>query len=134
MRIYLDSNIVIYFVEQTPVWCDKVHERLAPRLLAGDELIVSDLNRVECLSTPIANDDRDLLADYDIFWKTTIREIVTLSTDVCLRAASIRGHFRFKTPDSIHLAAAVESGCDVFLTNDIPLQRFTGITIELLNQ
>ena len=44
----------------------------------------------------------------------------------------IRGRYRFKTPDSIHLAAAVESGCQLFLTNDVRLNRFTDLTVEVL--
>ena len=31
-----------------------------------------------------------------------------------------------------HLAAAIESGCDVFLTNDNQLATFPDITIEVL--
>jgi len=34
--------------------------------------------------------------------------------------------------DSLHLAAAVISNCDVFLTNDHRLNRFTGISIETI--
>ncbi len=34
--------------------------------------------------------------------------------------------------DALHLAAAIESGCDVFLTNDNQLASFTDITIEVL--
>ena len=46
--------------------------------------------------------------------------------------ALIRAQYNFKTPDSLHLAAAVISNCDVFLTNDHRLNRFTGISIETI--
>jgi predicted nucleic acid-binding protein len=48
------------------------------------------------------------------------------------RATAIRAQYGFKTPDAIHLAAAVPSGCDVFLTNDHRLDRFPDITIEIV--
>jgi hypothetical protein len=32
----------------------------------------------------------------------------------------------------LHLAAAVESGCDVFLTNDAQLTRFAAFTVEVV--
>ncbi len=38
--------------------------------------------------------------------------------------------FLFVSP--IHLAAAVEAGCEVFLTNDFRLARFTDLTVEVL--
>jgi predicted nucleic acid-binding protein len=34
--------------------------------------------------------------------------------------------------DSLHLAAAVEGGCDRFLTNDARLSRFPDIPVEVL--
>jgi len=34
--------------------------------------------------------------------------------------------------DSFHLAAAVDFGCNLFLTNDVPLQRFVDVFVEVL--
>jgi hypothetical protein len=34
--------------------------------------------------------------------------------------------------DSLHLAAAVEAGCDRFLTNDTRLSAFTALPVEVL--
>jgi len=34
--------------------------------------------------------------------------------------------------DSIHLAAAIEFGCDRFLTNDARLSNFPEIAVEIL--
>jgi predicted nucleic acid-binding protein len=48
------------------------------------------------------------------------------------RAAEIRAQYGFKTPDAIHLAAAVVSGGDAFLTNDHRLDRFADIAVETL--
>jgi len=59
------------------------------------------------------------------------------------RAAAIRGGNtyqaspsgqpkRYSLPDSLHLAAAIEAGCDVFLTNDNQLAGFPEITVEVL--
>jgi predicted nucleic acid-binding protein len=60
-----------------------------------------------------------------------------------IRAAAVRGGHvypasppaqprRFGLADALHLAAAVESSCDVFLTNDSQLANFPDITIEVL--
>ena len=54
--------------------------------------------------------------------------MVPFTPGVFRRAAEIRAQFNFRTPDALHLAAAVEAACDVFLTNDAQLTRFTGLS------
>ena len=60
-----------------------------------------------------------------------------------LRASTIRGGHtqpaippaqpkRYGLADALHLAAAIESGCDVFLTNDNQLSNFSDIMVEEL--
>jgi predicted nucleic acid-binding protein len=39
---------------------------------------------------------------------------------------------RYGLANAFHLAAAVEFGCDVFLTNDNQLANFPDITVEVL--
>jgi predicted nucleic acid-binding protein len=39
---------------------------------------------------------------------------------------------RYGLADALHLAAAIEYGCDVFLTNDNQLTNFTDIAVEEL--
>ena len=51
---------------------------------------------------------------------------------MCGSATVIRATYPFKLGDSLHLAAAVESSCDRFLTNDVRLSAFTGIHVEVL--
>jgi hypothetical protein len=59
------------------------------------------------------------------------------------RASAIRGGHtypaipptqpkRYGLADALHLATAIESGCDVFLTNDNQLSNFPDITVEEL--
>ena len=39
---------------------------------------------------------------------------------------------RFRTPDAIHLATAIEEHADVFLTGDDDLKRCTEVKVETL--
>lgn len=55
-----------------------------------------------------------------------------MSTAVCERACQIRAIHNFKMADALHLAAAVESGCGLFLTNDHRLSSFSDLPIEVL--
>jgi len=127
MRYYLDAAPTIYTVEQTPGYAPAVDAKLS---VQGVILVASDLTRMECRVKPMRDGDTALLQDFDDFFAGAVAEIVPLSTDIIDRATEIRAQYGFKTPDSIHLAAAVLSNCDVFLTNDNRLARFTGISIE----
>jgi predicted nucleic acid-binding protein len=47
-------------------------------------------------------------------------------------ATEIRANFGFTTPDAIHLAAAMVTKCDEFLTNDQRLQRFDEMRVVVI--
>ncbi len=66
------------------------------------------------------------------FFESAVAEVIALSRDVMDRATEIRASYNFKTPDSIHLAAAVVFDCDVFYTNDHRLDRFVDLAIEVV--
>ena len=72
------------------------------------------------------------LADYVAFFNDPALRVFSLTAAVCERAAHIRAIDKFKPLDALHLAAAVENGCGLFLTNDAQLRRFPGITVEVL--
>ena len=128
MRLYLDTAPVIYVVEQVPDFSKKIlHYIQKPDI----ELVVSDLTWMECRVKPLTENNETLLADYDKFFSQSIMEIVELSRRVLERAAHIRSQYNIKTPDAIHLGAAIISKCDIFLTNDRRLERFKDIRITV---
>jgi uncharacterized protein len=129
MRIYLDAAPVIYLVEQVAPQAAAVDARMSA---PGVVRVASHLTRMECRVKPLRSGDHALLLDFDTFFTGTIAEIVPLSHSVIDRATEIRAQYGFKSPDAIHLAAAVESACDLFLTNDQQLTRFTAIVVEVV--
>lgn len=132
MIVYLDANIVIYLVEKDPTWGPKVVARLAALRTAGDELAISDTHRLECLVGAFVLGDSALAADYAAFFADPDVKVLPLTGPVCERAARLRASQNFKPLDAIHLAAAVEHGCGLFLTNDGKLGRCQDITVEVL--
>lgn len=126
--IYVDSAPLIYLVEHVPQFGDIV----ARRLSASDALVVSDLSRLECRVKPMRDGNTTLLDEFDRFFTESVSEIIALSREVIDRATEIRSRYGFKTPDAIHLAAATLSNCQLFLTNDRRLDRFTELPVEVL--
>jgi predicted nucleic acid-binding protein len=131
MIVYLDTNIVIYAVEQDPVFGPKARTRLARARAAGDTLTISDLTRMECLVGPLKSGDAAVEADFHTFFR--VMNVVAITAAVCDRAARIRARYNFKPMDALQLAAAVEHGATVFLTADARLGSFTDLTVEDLS-
>ncbi len=129
MRIYLDAVSAIYWVERIPPYIDRLRARFAPD---GTLHIVSELTRLESRIKPIRDGDSQLLRAFDDYFGLVVSEIVPLSRQVVDLATNIRAEYRFKTPDALHLAAAVSSGCDLFLTHDRRLSRFRELPVEIL--
>jgi uncharacterized protein len=129
MRIYLDAAPVIYTVQQVAPFAAVVDARLS---VAGVVLVASDLTRLECRVKPLRDGNLALLHDFDDYFATAVSQVVALSRAVMDRATEIRAQHKFKTPDAIHLAAALISGCDAFLTNDHRLDAFPDITVEVV--
>jgi predicted nucleic acid-binding protein len=130
--IYLDSVIVIYALEGQPPFRARALARLAALRAAGDQIAVSDLTRLESRVKPIRLGDSVLLADFDSFFVASDIVHVPMPPAVYERATFVRAVHRFKLGDSLHLAAAVEGGCDSFLTNDGRLGAFPDLPVEVL--
>lgn len=130
MRIYLDSCVVIYLVEQPPAFFPVVVNWLTAN--PGD-LLSSELARLESLVIPVRTGNGALVADFEDFFQSGVVQVGRLDRPVLDRTIQIRANFpKIKTPDAIHLASAVELGCDVILTNDPDMRLFTGIRVELI--
>jgi predicted nucleic acid-binding protein len=125
---------VIYYVERHPTWEPKVAARLKTLAVAGDSLAVCDLARAECLIGPLKNANVLVLADYRRFFASGSIQMLPLTVRVYERAAAVRvaSAMLFELPDCLHLAAAIEHGCGLFLTNDAQLARCTTIPVEVL--
>lgn len=132
MPIYCDSVILIYYLEGAPSFQARATARLAALWSAGDIAATSDLVRLECRMLPIRLGDAVRLADYDNLFAQPNVTLVPITPAVFDRATVIRATHNFKLGDSLHLAAAVESGCARFLTNDARLSAFTDIPVEVL--
>jgi predicted nucleic acid-binding protein len=132
MILFLDTNIVIYIVEGHTKFGLPSQIRLSTARASGDTVMISDLTRMECLVGPLQAGNSVLEAAFRIFFASPGVQVVSITHLVCDRAALIRAKNRFKPMDALQLAAAVEHGADVFLTNDVRLSSFPNLTVELL--
>jgi predicted nucleic acid-binding protein len=130
--VFLDTNLVIYLIEQPPIWGAKTTARIAALLNSGERLSINDLVRMECQVGPLKAGDHLLLNKFLTFFASPDVQVLALTAAACDRAAHIRAAHNFKPLDSLPLATAVEAGCNLFLTNDVALARFPDIRVEVL--
>jgi predicted nucleic acid-binding protein len=133
MTVFLDTNIVIYAIESHAGFGTKAQARIASTLSSGDQIMVSDLVRMECLVEPIRTGNSLLERQYLAFFARSDVGVVSITAAVCDRAARIRATHRYKPMDSLQLAAAVEHGAGVFLTADARLNAFPDLVVEILS-
>jgi uncharacterized protein len=117
-RIYWDSMLFIYWLEDNPMFAKRVAEVQARMRERQDELITSAFTLGEVLAgvyrrraAQRADEVRGLLL-------SLISEVLPFTVETSLHYARIRGALGVASPDAIHLAAAAQSGTDLFLTND----------------
>jgi predicted nucleic acid-binding protein len=127
-RIFWDSNLFIYLLEDHPEFSQAVADLRQKMLERGDQLLTSALTLGEILVKPSALRDVELCRRYeDMLAKAAM--VLPFDGQAARRYAAIRNNRSVKAPDAIQLACASEAGVDLFVTNDRRLQgkRVEGI-------
>lgn len=130
--VFVDANLVIYHVEQPAIWGPKASARIADLMAAGESPAVTDLVRMECLVGPLRRGDAKLLNDFRAFFSSPDVRVLTITAAVAETAAVLRAVHGFRPLDALHLAAAIEHHCSLFLTHDAHLARCTAMAVEVL--
>lgn len=130
----IDTSPLIYYIEENPQY-DKFIAEVFDRFERTEfEIIVSSLAITEVMSFPVRLGN-DKLANlyYRFLTETTGIKVFPTNIEVAYKAAILRAKYSLKTVDAVHLATAIESGCNAFLTNDFTFKRVTEIRILILD-
>lgn len=127
-KIFLDTAPIIYFLQGNEIYFEKTKAILRYLRQQGTFFVSSDITVAEYLVMPY-RENNFLLADaLDRFIRLANIDIVSTDNNIAKCAARIRAKYKgFKAMDSFQIAAAIESGCDLFLTNDKQLRQFSDI-------
>lgn len=114
--VYLDTNIVIRLIEYRDLEVQTFLEDLYRR---GGSIVTSELTLAEVLVLPFENEDHEMIQTYERFLMTGEGVVVVPVDRAILRlSAAVRAEFGNRAPDAIHVASALEWGCETFLTAD----------------
>jgi predicted nucleic acid-binding protein len=130
-RIGLNTNVLIYYIEEHPFLIKKV-ELLIDKIVDGKAIgITSYFTLLELLVKLIREGKIDLANQYKSILSNKL-EMVPLDEAVSLKAAGLRAKYGFRTPDAIQLASVIHRKGDVFITNDSGLKKIKEIKVLTL--
>jgi uncharacterized protein len=117
-RIYWDSMLFVYWLEDHPQYAKRVesiHARMKER---GDELITSAFTFGEVLAGVYRTNAARAAEETRRLLLQVVAEVIPFQLETSEHYARIRGTTGTAPADAIHLACAAQAGTDLFLTND----------------
>jgi len=131
--IGLDTSLFVYLFEDHPRF-GKRAARVFEMLQTGEARgIFSAIGMIEILTGPKKCGRDDIALQYEHSLRTFPGlSVVGLNERIVWLASDLRAKYGIKTPDSIHLATAIDAGAERFVTNDKSLTKVKEVRISLL--
>jgi predicted nucleic acid-binding protein len=133
-RIYIDTNILIYFVEGFEIYKNVLVELFEMARRGSVWFVTSELTLLEVLvGAKAARNTRAEAIYRHLLEESGWVELIPISRDILISAASVRVKHRLSIADAIHMVTSTACRCDVFMTNDKKLRIPDMIHVILLN-
>ena len=132
--VCVDANIVIYTVESCVPWFDALEPFWTETLAGRVAVSASELVVLETMVAPLRRGNRTMQNAYEEVFRGPIG-LHPITLPVLREAARLRaGIPALRTPDAIHAATALATGCAMFLTNDPVFKRIPGLPVTVLSE
>jgi predicted nucleic acid-binding protein len=133
--IYADAQAIIYGVEHHPTYSPLLRPLWSAVQAGSLTLVTSDLSVLEALVLPLRTGDTVLELEYEGFFDQAGIDLVPMTRPLLKSAARLRATVPgLRTPDAIHAASALTSGCRLFVTNDRGFNRVSGLSLVMLDE
>jgi len=132
-RLFLDTAPVIYFVERNPSFIDRV-DPIFDQLESGITPVVGSVTVAECLVGALQMGLTNLEQAYMAIFTRDDVLFVENTLTIAREAARVRVLYNLQLPDALQIAAAIDAGCEAFLTNDVQLKRVTELKIIVVSE
>ena len=132
-RVYVDTNIFIYFLEQNTTFFSAA----ALVLQAMDKQVffgfTGEIAVAETMVGPYRSKNPISIATTRDFFRTN-KSLTVLPHDSAIfdHAAQLRADERTRFIDAVHIATAVAAACTFFITNDTALRTIGGLDVVQL--
>jgi predicted nucleic acid-binding protein len=129
-RVYFDTNVFIYLVEGYAAFQTSLSEIRESLLHQEAEIFTSELTLCEVLVVPFRSNNIEVVNTYrQLIEESGAFTLLPTKRETYIRASLIRAQMGLKMADAIHMATAVEYGCEVFVSNDTSLKVPKGMAL-----
>jgi predicted nucleic acid-binding protein len=130
----LDTAIFIYYIEDVAPYAallQPVFDLLETRAL---HVVTSTVTLAEILTKPFADKSFSLVDEIKFTLESfSSLSIVPVDEKLAEAAALIRARYKIRLPDALQIAAAVQAGATLFLTNDKRIKKVDAIETLVLS-
>lgn len=132
-RLCIDSSILIYHLEIIKPY-DILTKALIEKIAKGEIFCnISALTITELLAKPYRLKDNNQISVFEEFINSLPNtKIQPVDYDIAKFAASLRGDYNLRTPDSIMLSTALITCSNAFISNDISLKKINIKDIKII--
>ncbi|MEQ1931225.1 MAG: type II toxin-antitoxin system VapC family toxin [Parvularculaceae bacterium] len=132
-RAYFDSNVFIYLAEGRPDLQAAASRALDAAESGNAEIVTSEIALAECLYGASRRNDERLAHHYRSLLQSGERFILAqIDLPLLDLAALIGPQSGLRLIDAVHVATAISTECDVFVTNDKGIRGRPGLSVALL--
>lgn len=132
--IAFDTAPLIYYIEDDSAYADMIQvivDKLDKNMMSA---VGSTLLLTELLTQPKRRNDQELVEQYTALLEAANNfRLVSLDSTIAIRAAELRAQYNLKTPDALHVATALISDAEAFLTNDQGIKRVKELKVIVLS-
>jgi predicted nucleic acid-binding protein len=133
--IYLDANVIVYFIEQRDALQAKVAEVLVAAVAVGCRFAVNEAGVAECFFGIFKTGSVELEQAYRAFFaEKALIDIREVNGPLLLRAARMGAEAGLKLIDATHVVSAIEAGATHLLTNDRAMVAWEGVGVVQLGE
>ncbi len=131
----VDTAPFIYLIEKHPVYIVLVRAIFSQIAQGNITGVSSVIALTEVLTQPIKAGNRQLEQAYRrILLRSGHLTLRAIDEPTAEKAAHLRATHNLRTPDAIQIAAALQAGCQAFLTNDRGLLRVSELSVLVLDE
>ncbi|MCK6567500.1 MAG: VapC toxin family PIN domain ribonuclease [Chloroflexi bacterium] len=133
--IFLDTAVIIYFVEKNPEFFAKVQPIFSKLDDGSLTVVVSPITLAECLVLPYRGGNPEVAQIFsDLMVNNPSVLFLPIDEIAADKAADLRARYNISLTDALQIAVAIQSQCGAFVTNDLDLKRVSEIPIIVLSE
>ena len=131
--VYVDANAIIYSVERVEPYSNLLAPMWEEARAGRFTLASSELVALETLVRPLRDGNARLEMLFRSILASAEMNLIPATLAIWEDAARIRAETGLATPDALHAATALRTGCTLFITNDTDFRRVDDLPVVVLD-